>query len=77
MTAGLIEERLMPPTKPEVCLDGDAVAVFLGADYKHLTIDQVETLIRKLQSSAAILRRKQKRDRREQRRLMTLTEHAA
>ena len=57
----------MPPLKPEVCIEGDRVAVFLGADYKHLTLDQADVLISKLQSLAAALRRRQKREERARR----------
>lgn len=54
----------MTQLKPEACIVGDRLAVFLGADYKYLTLDQADALIAKLQGLAAALRRKQKRDRR-------------
>lgn len=67
----------MPPSKPEVCIAGDRIALFLGADYKHLTLDQADSLIAKMQSLASALRRKQKRDRRGLCCTMPSTEHAA
>ena len=67
----------MPPIKSDVCIDGERVAVFLGADYKQLTLEQLDVLIRKLQSAAAIVRRKQRRDRRDRCCTMPSTEHAA
>ena len=54
----------MPPLKPDVCLDGDRVALFIGADYKRLTLDQADSLIAKMQSLTSALRRKVKREKR-------------
>lgn len=51
----------MPPLKPIVCVQGDRLAVFIGADYKLLELDAADAFARKLQSELAKLRRQEKR----------------
>lgn len=51
----------MPPLKPEVCVVGDRLAVFVGADYKLLDLETAERFCRLVQSEAARLRRQHKR----------------
>ncbi len=55
---------MTPIAKPEVCLVGDRVAVFLGADYKLLDDVATRKLIRLLQRHAALLERQIKRQKR-------------
>lgn len=50
---------MTPPIKPEVCIVDDRLAVFLGGDYKFLTIPAADKLIRKMQSELARLRRQE------------------
>ena len=52
--------------KPEVCLDGDRIAVFLGSDYKHLDLAGARKLSSQLNRHMALLARKLKRQAREQ-----------
>lgn len=51
----------MPPLKPLVCVQGDRLAVFIGADYKLLPLEQAEAFVRTAQSELAKLKRQQKR----------------
>lgn len=63
----------MPPIKPQVCIIGDRVAVFMGADYKFLELATADKLIAEMQSKAAELRRMLKREARQ--RKATETQH--
>lgn len=63
----------MPPLKPEVCIIGTRIAVFLGADYKFLELATADKLIAEMQSKAAELRRMLKRVARQ--RKATETQH--
>ncbi|WP_343883357.1 hypothetical protein [Rhodanobacter caeni] len=50
------------PVKPEVCIIGTRVAVFMGADYKFLELATADKLIAAMQGKAAELRRQLKHD---------------
>lgn len=63
----------MPPVKPEVCLIGDRVAVFMGADYKLMELETADRHIAALQSKTAELRRRLKREARQQKRQGVMT----
>lgn len=52
------------PIKPLVCIIDDKIAVFMGSDYKRIDIAAAKVLTKALQSNVAMLRRKQKRERR-------------
>jgi hypothetical protein len=57
-------EILNFPCKPDACIVVDKIGVFMGADYKFLTLAQTDQHIAKLQGLAAILRRNIKRQKR-------------
>lgn len=52
------------PLKPIVCVQGDRVALFIGAEYKLLPLETAERLTRDMQRGTAQLRRQLKRARR-------------
>lgn len=52
----------MPPIKPEVCIVGDRLAVFMGADYKLMPLDVADDFSRRFQSELSKLRRQVKRE---------------
>ena len=54
----------MPPLKPQACIVGERIGWFMGAEYQLRTLDETDAAIALLQSLAAELRRKQKRDKR-------------
>lgn len=60
----------MPPLKPDVCVIGDRLAVFIGADYKLLPLDVAEKFVRLAQGELAKLKRQQKRRLRELRKVV-------
>ena len=66
------------PVKPQVCIIGDRVAVFMGADYKFLELESAEKLIAAMQSKTAELRRMLKREARQRKRqgVMTCQQHS-
>lgn len=39
------------PTKPEVTIIGDLLAVFMGADYKAMPLDVADKFVRRLQGN--------------------------
>jgi hypothetical protein len=47
---------MMPPVKPEVCIIGDRLAVFLGADYKLMPLEVAEAFALALQRELATLK---------------------
>lgn len=51
--------------KPEVCVIGDRLAVFMGADYKMLPLDVADAFVRRMQGELSKLRRQAKREKRE------------
>lgn len=51
------------PLKPDVCVQGDRLAVFIGADYKLLELDQADRFCRLYQSELAKLRKHLKQQR--------------
>jgi hypothetical protein len=53
------------PVKPEVCIIGDRLAVFMGADYKFLELATADKLTAAMQGKAAELRRMLKREARQ------------
>ena len=55
---------MAPPVKPQVCLVGDRVAVFLGSDYKLLDVDAAKKMTRSLQRHVALLTRQIKQQKR-------------
>ena len=55
------------PTKPEVTIIGDRLAVFMGADYKTMPLDVADKFVRRLQGELARLKRQVKREERSQR----------
>jgi len=55
------------PTKPEVTIVGDRLAVFMGADYKAMPMDVADKFVRRLQGELARLKRQVKREERAQR----------
>ena len=61
----------MPPLKPEVCVIAGRLAVFMGADYKLLPLQQAERFARLVQSETARLRREHKRAQRALRKAVT------
>ena len=63
----------MPPIKPEVCIVGDRLAVFMGADYKLMPLDVADKHVRSLQGKLAELRRKLKREARQRKRQGVMT----
>lgn len=56
------------PTKPEVTVINDRLAVFIGADYKFLALPEADRFVRTLQGELARLRRQVKRRERDARR---------
>lgn len=68
----------MPPIKPQVCIVGDRVAVFMGADYKFMELSTADELIAAMQSKTAELRRQLKREARQRKRqgVMTCQQHS-
>lgn len=48
------------PTKPQVCVINGRLAVFMGADYKFLELQQASRFCRLVQSETARLRRELK-----------------
>lgn len=54
-----------PPLKPEVCIVGDRLAVFMGADYKLMELAAADKWVRKLQGELAKLKRQDKRHKRQ------------
>lgn len=40
---------MTPPTKPEVTIIGDRLAVFMGADYKAMPLDVADKFVRRPQ----------------------------
>ena len=61
----------MPPIKPQVCIIGDRVAVFMGADYKFMELADADKLIAAMQSKTAELRRMLKREARQRKAMET------
>ena len=61
------------PVKPQVCIIGDRVAVFMGADYKFLELETADKLIAAMQSKTAELRRQLKREARQRKRQGVMT----
>lgn len=61
----------MPPVKPEVCILGDRLAVFMGADYKLLELAEADKHIAAMQSKTAELRRMLKREARQRKAMET------
>ena len=61
------------PVKPQVCIIGDRVAVFMGADYKFLELETADKLIAAMQSKTAELRRMLKREARQRKRQGVMT----
>ena len=57
----------MPPLKPQACIVGDRIGWFMGAEYQLRTLDETDAAIALLQSLAAELRRKLKREERARR----------
>lgn len=55
----------MPPLKPEVCIVGDRLAVFMGADYKLMPVDVADKWARQLQGELAKLKREVRRHKRQ------------
>lgn len=51
----------MPPLKPLVCVQGDRLAVFIGADYKLLPLEQAEAFVRAAQGELDRLKRQERR----------------
>lgn len=51
----------MPPVKPEICIIDGKLNVFMGADYKAMSIDVADKFVRKAQGELAKLRRMEKR----------------
>lgn len=47
------------PIKPEVCVIGDRLAVFMGADCKFLTLEAAEAFVRRMQGEVGRLRGQQ------------------
>ncbi len=43
--------------KPDICITGDRLAIFMGADYKMLPLDVADAFGRRYQSELAKLRR--------------------
>lgn len=56
--------------KPEVCIVGDRLAVFIGADYKFLELEQAQAFVRRMQGELAKLQRQAKRAARARRKLL-------
>lgn len=52
------------PVKPDVCISDGRLAVFMGANYKFLTLDQADAFVRRLQSELSRLRRQIRREKR-------------
>jgi hypothetical protein len=50
----------MPPLKPDVCVLQDRLAVFIGADYKLLSLEVADKFVRDAQGALAKLRRQEK-----------------
>ena len=61
------------PVKPQVCIIGDRVAVFMGADYKFMELAEADKLIAAMQSKTAELRRMLKREARQRKRQGVMT----
>jgi hypothetical protein len=57
------------PTKPEVTIIGDRLAVYMGADYKLMPLDVADTFVRRMQGELARLKRQRKRDERARRKV--------
>lgn len=55
---------MSPPLKPLVCIQGDRLALFIGAAYQLLPLEKAEQLSRDIQSQTAKLRRQHKRAKR-------------
>lgn len=68
----------MSPLKPEVCIVGDRLAVFMGGDYKLMPLDVADKHVRALQGKLAELRRQLKREARQRKRqgVMTCQQHS-
>ena len=47
----------MPPVKPDVCVEGDRVGVFIGAGYKFMTVEQAVDLVAKINASVDVIQR--------------------
>jgi hypothetical protein len=58
----------MPPLKPEVCVLQDRLAVFIGADYKLLPLEDADRFVRQAQGALDKLKRQERRRLRELRR---------
>ncbi|HXE20703.1 MAG TPA: hypothetical protein VN617_00010 [Rhodoferax sp.] len=55
------------PTKPEVTIIGDRLAVFMGSSYQLMPLNVADSFVRRLQGELARLKRQVKREERAQR----------
>lgn len=55
------------PLKPDVCITGDRLAIFIGAGYMELTLADADKWVPRVQSALAKLRRQEKRKARDAR----------